>query len=59
MVTLNFQVPLNESGLHVMAHKTGEILLKIDPKRQPKLFTAYQMMLEAIENERAKLKKRK
>ncbi len=59
MVTLSFQVPLNENGLHAMATKTEKELAGIDAKRQPKLFAAYQMMLEAIENERTKLIKKK
>ncbi len=42
-----------------MATKTEKELAGIDAKRQPKLFAAYQMMLEAIENERTKLIKKK
>lgn len=55
MVTLNFQVPLGEDGLHDMATRTRIERDGIDAKRQPKLFAAYQMLLDALITTRQKL----
>lgn len=59
MVTLNFQVPLNEQGLHNMATKALKTRDEIDPKRNQDAWAAWHMLYTACMDQRTKLHKRK